>query len=206
MGKNIKEYIAKCETCKIVKPANRILRPPMGQQVRTNRPFQRLYMDLLGPYPRTKSGNNMVFVAIDHFSKYIFLKPLKKATSQAIIQYIESDIFHKFGVPQYVHSDNGKQFVSHQMSEVLKSYGIMHVKTAFYSPQANASERTNREFLIKLRVLLRDKQDKWDIHVSKIACILRSDYHEALKCSPYFCLYGYNMVHHGTAYSILDKI
>lgn len=205
MSRSIKEFIDNCDVCKSVKPTNQILRPPMGKAMITERPFQRLYMDLLGPYPRTKLGNSMVFVAIDHFTKYVFLKPLKKATSNAIISFLEENIFHQFGTPEYIHSDNGKQFVSSHMSVFLNNYGITHIKTAFYSPQANASERINREFLVKLRVLLKERQDKWDIYVSRIASILRSDYHEVLKCSPYFCLFGYNMVNHGSTYPILRK-
>lgn len=82
------------------------------------------------------------------------------------------------------------------MEDFLKPYGIIHIKTALYSPQANTSERTNRDFLTKLRVLLSEKQDKWELHMSRIANILRSDYHEVIKCSPYFCAFGYNMVLH----------
>lgn len=77
MTLDIKGFISNCEICKLVKPTNQTLRPRMGRQIITERPFQRIYMDLLGPYPQTKMGNSSVFVAIDHFTKYIFLKPLK---------------------------------------------------------------------------------------------------------------------------------
>lgn len=203
MTKDVKDFVSKCEIYKISKPTNQIMRPPMGQQMLTERPFQRVYMDLLGPYPRSKMGNNMMFVAIDHFSKYIFFKPLRKATSANIISFIEDNIFHQFGVPQYMHSDNGKQFVSAQMTDFLNAYGVIHIRTALYSPQANCSERTNREFLIKLRILLEKRQDKWDIHVSKIAS---SDYHESIKCSPYFCVFGTNMILHGSTYPVIEKL
>lgn len=136
MSLDIKNLISNCEVCKAVKHPNRILRPPMGKAMVTERPFQRIYMDLLGPYPRTKLGNCMVFVAIDHFTKYIFLKPLKRATSGLIIKFLEESIFHQFGVPQFIHSDNGKQFVSTLMSDFLNAYGVAHIKTALYSPQA----------------------------------------------------------------------
>lgn len=62
---------------------------------------------------------------------------------------------------------------------------MTHIKSALYSPQANASERSNGEFLVKLRILLTEKQDNWDIHVSKITSILL-----------YFCAFGYNMILH----------
>lgn len=108
----IKKFVLNCEICKIVKPTNQILRATMGQQLKTKRPFQRLYINLLGHYPRTKLGNTMVIVAIDQFTKYIFLTSLRKVNSSAIMKYVEENIFHQFGVPQVIHSGNGKQFVS----------------------------------------------------------------------------------------------
>lgn len=54
--------------------------------------------------------------------------------------------------------------------------------------------------------MLGEKQDKWDINVSRIAAILRSDYHNAIKCSPYFCIFGSTMIRHGSAYPIMKKL
>lgn len=75
MAGEIKTYVSSCELCRAVKPTNITLRPPDENRSSFSEP---LYMDLLSPYPRTNLGNNMIFVALDHFSIYIFLKPLKK--------------------------------------------------------------------------------------------------------------------------------
>jgi len=44
------ENIQACETCKMTKAPNRTLRPPMGRASEPARPFQKLYVDSLGPY------------------------------------------------------------------------------------------------------------------------------------------------------------
>lgn len=76
------------------------------------------------------------------------MEPIKKFTSNVIVEFIEKRIFHIFGVPESITTDNGVQFKS---MAFLKSYGVFHNLTAIYSPQANASERVNRSVLAAIR-------------------------------------------------------
>ena len=57
MVKDIRTFVRSCETCKTTKHPNFVMKPEMGKQIVTTRPFQRLYIDILGPYPRSKSGH-----------------------------------------------------------------------------------------------------------------------------------------------------
>lgn len=201
MVNDVKMYVRNCEKCKSVKSFNQISRPVMGKQFITNRPFERFYCDFLGPYPLTKVKNSVIFICLDHLTKFLFLKPLRAATTANVITYFETEIFPTFGVPRFLHSDNAKQFVSNEMKEFFKSYEIDHIKTGFYAPQSNASERANREIITKIRCFLEDHKDHsdWDKYVPQILSILRSDYHSSINCSPYYATFGQNMVQHGSA-------
>lgn len=205
---DVKSYIDKCTICKQIKSSNAISRPTMGNQFLTSRPFERFYCDFLGPYPFTSGKNSIIFICLDHFTKYVFLKALRTATSSNVILFFESEIFPTFGVPRFVHSDNGKQFVSNEMKKFFESYDISHIKTGFYAPQSNAAERVNREIITKIRFFLEDQKDhkQWDKFIPQILSILRSDYHTSIKCSPYYATFGQNMVQHGSTYKILDKL
>lgn len=81
---------------------------------------------------------------LDHFSKFVFLRPLNKASAQKVVDFLEPLVFHCFGVPEYIHSDNGQQFHSKIFKEFLKKYGVTHIPTGTHHPQANAVERVNR--------------------------------------------------------------
>jgi len=48
----------------------------IGRRVETERPFQKLYIDFLGKYPRSKSGHAWIFIVVDHLSKYTFVKAI----------------------------------------------------------------------------------------------------------------------------------
>lgn len=174
MVKDVRRYVGNCEVCKTTKAPNTIMKPPMVNQSVSERPFQRLYIDLLGPYPRSKSGYIGLLIVLDHFSKFHWVCPLRKFTSSAIKDFLQSQIFHIYGVPETVISDNGSQFKANDLNAFLTSFGINHIYTAFYSPQANASERVNRSLIAGIRAFLKKDHREWDQNLSAICCALRN--------------------------------
>lgn len=206
MATDIREYKRKCDTCKTTKAPNIVLRPFMGDQREVSAPFQRLYIDLLGPYPRSKAGNVSLLIVLDQFSKFVFLKPLKKADTTNIVRFIESDVFHIFGVAESILSDNGVQFLSKEFQSFLKKNGVTHITTATHSPQANASERVNRSILAAIRSYVTDDQRTWDVHISAIVCALRSSIHESTGYSPHYVVFGRQFIPHGSVYTLLSKL
>lgn len=206
LAKDVREYVRSCDKCKENKAPNYTLRPPMGAHNPTCRPFQRLYIDLLGPYPRSKNGHVGLLIVLDHFSKYHWLQPLKKFTSKAVQDFLLHQIFHSFGVPETIVSDNGTQFKAHEFNAFLTELGINHTYTALYSPQSNAAERVNRSLLAAVRSYLKHDQTEWDAHLTSISCSLRSSVHQSIGCSPYRALFGLDMITHAADYKLLKSL
>lgn len=204
--KDVREYVRKCETCKATKAPNFIMKPPMGNPIISCRPFQRLYIDFLGPYPRSKSGYVGMFIVLDHFSKFHWLCKMRAFKSKTVIEFMESQIFHMYGVPECVVSDNGTQFRANDFNAFLTSYGVKHIYTALYSPQSNASERVNRSIIAGIRAYIKKDHQKWDETISAISCALRNAYHETIRTSPYHSLYGIDMITHGSSYQLLRNL
>lgn len=203
---DVRKYIQNCSTCKETKSPNQILRPEMGQQSVSCRPFQRMYIDILGPYPRSKQGNIGLLIVLDHLTKFHWLCPLRKFTSVAIQNFLLNHVFHIYGVPETIISDNGSQFRANDFNAFLTKLGITHTYTAIYSPQSNASERVNRSIISGIRVFLKKDQTQWDENISSISCALRNAYHQTIKCSPYHALFGIDMITHGSSYQLLNKL
>lgn len=206
MNAQIREYVRRCETCKEAKANYRNMQQPMEANVSFERPFQKVYVDFLGPYVRSKANNSYIFIVLDHFTKYVLLKPMSKATSRNVIKFLMDDVFHKFGVPEVLMSDNGQQFVGKDFTNFLESYGVKQFKTGVYSPQANQSERVNQSILSAIRSYLKDDQRDWDQNLSSIECALRSSVHSSIGMTPYFALFGTNMVTHGSVYRLAKQL
>ncbi|XP_036345664.1 uncharacterized protein LOC118754899 [Rhagoletis pomonella] len=130
---------------------------------------------------------------------------MRKATAAEVIKFLENEVFHIFGVPEYVHSDNGKQFVADIFSQFLEKYGAQHIRTAFYSPQANAAERVNRSVLQIVRSYIKG-QKNWDKHLSDAAFALRSAVHSAINDTPYHAVFGMPMIQHAASYELYRRL
>lgn len=206
MVRDVRKYIQACEICKTTKSPNFTMKPPMGSQNISIRPFQRLYVDLLGPYPRSKAGAIGLLIVLDHFSKFHWLCPMRKFTSSKIEEFLEKHIFHVYGVPETIVSDNGSQFKANDFNAFLTKYGIAHTFTAYYSPQANASERVNRSLIAGIRAYVKQDHRLWDENVTSISCGLRNACHQSINTSPYRALFGFHMITHGSSYSLLKNL
>lgn len=169
MVRDVRRYIKECEICKTTKAPNFVMKPPMGRQLTSIRPFQRLYVDILGPYPRSKSGFIGLLIVLDHLTKFHWVCPLKNFTASKILEFMEKQVFHLYGVPEVVVSDNGSQFKGSEFNAFLTKYGISHMYTALYSPQSNSSERVNRSLIAGIRAYLKQDHKLWDQQLSSIS-------------------------------------
>lgn len=202
----VRQFVARCSLCKETKAPNQTLRPLMGTPSIAERPFQNIYIDLIGPYPRSKSGNTVILIILDQLTKFVWLKPLRKANAITIVKFLESDIFHMVGAPETLLSDNGKQFVSKEFCDLLNRYGVRQIYTASHSPQVNASERVNRSIIAAIRAYVEQDQTTWDVHISSIASALRNAVHASTTHSPYFSVYSQHMIQHAAAYPLLRNL
>ena len=89
---------------------------------------------------------------------------------------------------------------------MTNSFGIKHIRTATHSPQANASERVNQSILAAIRSHLQGDHSEWDRNLPEIECSLRSTVHSSIGVSPYYALFGMNMVSHGSIYGLSRKL
>lgn len=123
-----------------------------------------------------------------------------------VTKYLEEELFHTFGTPETIVSDNGSQFKSNHLNRLLQNYGINHVYTAVYSPQSSSSERVNRSVLSAIRAYIKYDQSNWDEYLSNISCALRSAVHASIGTSSYYMTFGQHMVTNGKSYTLLRKL
>lgn len=205
MPLEVSNFIKSCELCQQSKSPNTILKPPLHGCFKVDRPFQHVFVDFLGPYPRTKKGNTKMFILLDQLTKFILLEPIRSSRNPTVISFLKDRVFSIFGVPETLLSDNGQEFLSKDFKQFLESFGISLIHPPKHSPQANSSERVNRSIIEAIRCYIKD-HDTWDENIHEISSALRSAVHSTLQTTPYQALFGQQMVQHGSDYQILKKL
>ncbi|GKF79317.1 reverse transcriptase domain-containing protein [Tanacetum coccineum] len=97
-------------------------------------PFSQWGIDIVGPLPTTPRGARFLVVAIDYFTKWVKAKPLISTTGKHMETFVWEHILCRFGRPQAIISDNGKQFIEGTFPIFCKKLGTLQASTSVYHP------------------------------------------------------------------------
>ena len=190
MKKDVVAHVQKCLACQTFK-APRVAPPGlMGSKETITAPFEVLSTDLIGPLPTSSQQNNYLSVTTDFFSKYVFLKPLRKATAKNVVRHIREDVILNYGAPRLIITDNGSQYISKEFKEMCEAHKTEIRHNIPYNPRHNPTERTNQTIEVMLCSYLRDNQKKWDAHLPELQYALRSGVSAATGFSPHQLIFG----------------
>lgn len=206
MYEHITRYVHDCGVCRASKSSNIVQRAPMGKRIEADRPWQVLYVDFVGPLPRSKGGFTYLLVVVDSFSKYVHIHPARLANAKCVMKFLEQTIFLTFGVPDRVVSDNGSQFVSREYKSFLEKYRVETFYVSRYHPQANAAEAANKTIGTAIRSYVTTNHRDWDCYIRQIACAMNTSVHSSTGMSPYFVNFGRHMVTAGRSDIVNEEV
>ena len=130
-----------CQTCAECKPE--FYRSPQpATLIRSTRPFERLNVDFKGPLPST-NRNRFFLNVVDEYSRFPWVFPCSDISASTVSCCFVT-LFTMFGLPEYIHSDQGSSFLSRELRDFLSSRGIASSNTTAYNPRGNGQvEREN---------------------------------------------------------------
>ncbi|GFX35413.1 retrovirus-related Pol polyprotein from transposon 412 [Trichonephila clavipes] len=184
MRKFTDQYVSTCHMCQVDNYKNAL---PAGRLIPkiSNYPNEIVTLDLLGPYPASRMRRNQyVLVITDHFSNWAKIIPLKKASARAIADTLFDNYLSRYGAPVKLISDNGPQFTSDIFKHLSDRLGIIHVKTVVYRPQANRTERLNRDHVQMIANYVNDQHNTWDQFLREFAYAIRTAVNETTGKNP----------------------
>lgn len=113
MHQDCGEKVRSCRQCQFWGPKIRAPTQEMKPIV-SPWPFMRWGMDIVGPIGPENSTKRYFLLATDYFTKWIEGETYKEIKQKNVIQFIERNIIHRFGVPAYIVTDRGPQFMENR--------------------------------------------------------------------------------------------
>lgn len=102
-------------------------------------------------------------------------------------------IFARFGFPESITADNGRQFVSNEFQKYCDTSNITLISTTPYWPQMNGEvERQNRSILKRLSISQAEKRD-WKTDLQDYLHMYRSTTHSTTMKAPAELLFNRNI-------------
>ena len=148
-------------------------------------------MDILSIPVTSANGKTCILVVSDYFSKWTEAFALENHRAVTIADVLVTEVFCRFGVPTFLHSDQGPEFQAELMKEVCKLLDITQTKTTPYHPQSDGQvERFNRTLLNLLAKLCENEPEEWEDHLPFVMFAYRSTVHDSTGCTPNSLMFG----------------
>ncbi|XP_037813635.1 uncharacterized protein LOC119604837 [Lucilia sericata] len=184
------DWISNCPQCIAAKGPVRKSRGRL-QQYNSGAPFERIAMDVAGPFPVSDAGNRYVLVVMDYFSKWPEVYAIPNQEAKTVVGVFVNNWICRYGVPLELHSDQGRNFEYAVFKEMCDLYGIRKTRTTPLHPQSDGMvERFNRTLEEYLRKVVSAHQKDWDEHIPKFLLAYRTAVHDSTSRTPAKIIFG----------------
>ena len=119
MKKDIKNYNLKCESCQKNKYSNET-KMPLKITSTASKPFEKCFLDIVGPLVLTENGNKYILTFQDDLTKFSDAIPLINQEASTVAQAFVTNIICKHGIPDVILTDQGTNFLSTIFKNVCK--------------------------------------------------------------------------------------
>ena len=187
---DISEWCRSCSSCDQFNARGRKNRSPLQVYI-PGFPFQRVGLDILGPWPQTLNRNRYVLVVSDYFTRWVEAYAIPNIEARTVARTLMEGFISRYGTPTEIHSDQGRQFEAAVFQELCELLDIKKTRTTPYHPQSDGLvERFNRTLKNMLAHFVDENMDDWDVKMPLVMLAYRSSTHESTGYTPYKMLFG----------------
>ncbi|XP_050066035.1 uncharacterized protein LOC126555115 [Aphis gossypii] len=163
MKDDVKKYVKNCTSCQVNTISNRHVKQPMAITSTSSKPFEKIFLDIVGPLPTTLSSNNYILTMQDDLSKYTLGVPIPNHQANTVAEAFVLHFVCVHGIPGTILTDQGTDFLSKTFTEVCKLLKINKVNTSPFRPQTNGGlERSHRTLAEYLRHYVDKNLNNWN--------------------------------------------
>lgn len=173
-----------CQRSKV----SRHVSTPVGSFAPPSSRFEHVHLDLIVMPP--SEGHRYCLTMVDRFSRWPEAVPIPDQEAPTVARAFFETWICRFGVPQRVTTDQGRQFESFLFRHLNILTGTTHIRTSAYHPAANGMvERLHRQ----LKAAIRCHQRRWTEALPLVLMGIRSSWKEDLGATAAEMVYGQPM-------------
>ncbi|PIK44525.1 Retrovirus-related Pol polyprotein from transposon [Apostichopus japonicus] len=131
------------------------------------------------------------YATADYFSKWVEVAAIPNQEAVTIAKILIERFICRFGIPDEIHSDQGRQFESKVFQKTCELLRIRKTRTTPYHPQSDGMvERFNRTLETMLSMVVAPNQKDWDTWLPYASLAYNTAVHESTGFSPAELMFG----------------
>ncbi|CAM5072922.1 unnamed protein product [Natator depressus] len=169
MGKDVSTYVRSCEVCQRVEKPQDQVKAPLQPLPITEVPFQRVAVDILGPFPKkTPRGKQYILTCMDFATRWPEAVGLSNTRAKSACQAL-ADIFARVGCPSHILTDAGTNFLAGTMENLWEAHGVNQLVATPYHHQTNSMvEKFNGTLGAMIRKFVNEHSSDWALVLQQL--------------------------------------
>ena len=173
-------YLKRCVECARYHRGS-LRRQAAMQMPQAGEPWEKIFVDITGPHPKSSRQNQYILTLVDHFSKWAEAIPIPNHTASTVAKVLIVHVFSRFGTPLQLLTDRGPEFESELFTHLMKWLEIEKLRTTAYRPSTNGTvERFHRSLNSMLGKVVSESQRDWDDRLPFVMAAYRAAVHSSL--------------------------
>jgi ribonuclease HI len=188
---DVYKFVKVCDKCQRFEGKKQLKSLPLKPIVITG-PFQQWGLDFIGEiHPPSSGQHRWILVATDYFTKWIEAIPTRNANHTVIINFLQENIFARFGCPKRLVADNAAAFKDKHLVKLCEELGVQLVHSTAYYLQGNGlAESSNKSLVRIIQKLLEQNARGWDSKLKFALWADRVTSKKSIGTSPFKLVYG----------------
>jgi hypothetical protein len=145
--------------------------------------------------PPSSGQHKCILTTTEYFTKWIDVVPTRNATDKVIMNFLETNIFSRFGFPSRLVIDNAQALKSNSMIDLCGSHNISLTHSTPYYLPVNGLEKSSNKTLIRIiKKLLTKNKKSWDSKLKYALWVDIISTKKSLGTSTFQLVYGIDVV------------
>ena len=154
------------------------------------RPLEILAIDFV-KIDRGRGGYEDMLVMTNVYTKFVQAVPCRDQCAEKVAKALRDHWFSRFGIPNRLHSDQGRNFEGDVVRELCALCGIKKSRTTPYHPEGNAqAERYNRTLFGLIKSVNEQDRRKWPDLLPHLTFVYNATPHCSTGVAPYTLMFG----------------
>jgi hypothetical protein len=190
MWEDIRSWIAQCIQCCMRKELPDRNLGQMGT-IEATHPWEIVGTDIIGPLPKSNADNKYILVFTDLYTKYSEAYAIPKQDADTIANILLKEIICKYGAPEKLLSDRGKNLIGEVLTRITSRMGIERLRTSSVHPQTNGqTERFNKTLIAIMSMFTSEHQKDWDEMIPYALYAYNTAVHPTTQESPFYLMFA----------------
>ncbi|XP_034225475.1 uncharacterized protein LOC117635208 [Prunus dulcis] len=183
-------FTQKCDKCQRFANIPQLPAEPLTAMV-SPWPFAQWGLDLIGPMPEGKGQVKYAVVAVDYFTKWAEAEALATITAARIETFVWQSIVCRFGIPNSIVTDNGRQFDNAKFKQFCSNLKIRLCFASPAHPQSNGQvEAVNKIIKKTLKTKLDKAKGCWPELLPEVLWSYRTTFRTSTGETPFSLSFG----------------